>query len=84
MKSSQYQIVTSETQGCCSTEPRERPPCDVTGSVSMLSALGRAQTLQLAQQPLSKNMHTLEAVMKKKQSYNSRSGAAGSGRWVWY
>ena len=54
MKPSQYEIVTSVAQGSCSTEPRERPPCDVTGSASMSSAFGRAQTLQLTEQPLSK------------------------------
>ena len=52
MKSSQYEIVTSVAQGSCSTKPRERPPCDDTGSASMSSAFGRAQTLQLAEQPL--------------------------------
>ena len=64
MKSSQYQIVTSIAQGSCSTEPRERPPCDATGAASMSSVFGRAQTLQLAEQPLSKicNMHTLDSM----------------------
>ena len=59
MKSSQYQIVTSVAQGSSFTELRDRLQCEVTESASMSFVFGRAQTVQLAEQRLSKNMHTL-------------------------